>query len=290
MPELPEVETARRRVGGVLAGRGIRAVRLLDPRVFAGAPDELERAVVGRTVRYVDRRGKVLILALDPPGSLLIHLRMTGQLVVIAADAAAAGGHPPDAPPGRSTRAVVDRPLRRALFNDARRFARLRVTGADPCSSDPFLSRLGPEPLGDAFTPAALHDALGRHRRAVVKAMLVDQSVVVGLGNIYADEVLYRARIHPARRAGSLQQAEILALHAAIRHVLRSSIDAGGTSIAGYVNQPGGEGGFFARAQVFRRAGQPCHMCGTLLIRARIAGRGTVYCPSCPPVRAPRPA
>lgn len=287
MPELPEVEMARRRVGGALVGRKINAVRLLDPRLFTGPPHELDQAVVGRTVRHVGRRGKVLILALDPPGSLLIHLKMTGQLVVLASGSpVAAGGHSsPHAPvtlPGRSTRAVFEFDQDVALyFNDSRRFGWLRVAGASPCSCDPFLSRLGPEPLGDAFTLAALRGELQRHGRAVVKAVLLDQSVVAGLGNIYVDEALHRARIHPARRAGSLDEAETRELHAAIRQVLRDSIDVGGTTIAGYVNQSGPEGGFLARADVFRRAGAPCRACGAALVRTVVAGRGTVYCPVC---------
>lgn len=287
MPELPEVEMARRRVGGALVGRRINAVRLLDPRLFAGPPHELDRALMGRTIRHVGRRGKVLILTLDPPGSLLIHLKMTGQLVVVASGSpVAAAGHPSPhatvALPARSTRAVFEFDQAVVLyFNDSRRFGWLRVAGASPCLSDPFLSRLGPEPLGDAFTLAALRGELEHHGRAMVKAVLLDQSVVAGLGNIYADEVLHRAHIHPARRAGSLDEAEARALHAAIRQVLRDSIEVGGTTIAGYVNQSGPEGGFLARADVFRRAGQPCRICGTALVRTVVAGRGTVYCPTC---------
>lgn len=295
MPELPEVETARRRLGGVLVDRRIEAVRLIDAKLLAGTVGELDRAAVGRRVVGVERRGKVLILALDPPGSLLFHLKMTGQLVVTASGAAVvAGGHPsPDvlrALPGRSTRAIFEFDhATRLYFNDARRFGWLRPADDRPCVSDPFLSSLGPEPLGEAFTLPVLRAALERHGRAMVKAVLLDQRVVAGLGNIYVDEALHHAGIHPVRPAGSLNAAETRVLYAAIRHVLRVSIDVGGTSIAGYVNKPGVDGGFFERADVFRRAGQPCRACKTALVRITVAGRGTVYCPTCQEAPPPRP-
>ncbi|MGH3293473.1 MAG: Fpg/Nei family DNA glycosylase [Trebonia sp.] len=150
-------------------------------------------------------------------------------------------------------------------YNDARRFGWIRLAGPEPYATDPFLRRLGPEPLAEEFTVAAFLASMTRHARAPVRAVLLDQSVVAGIGNVYADEILHHARIHPARLAGSLRPAEARRLHAAIRTVLSTAIETGGTSFAGYVNEFRGRAGYLDHAEVFRRQGEPCGVCGTLI-------------------------
>ncbi len=282
VPELPEVETLRRGLATVLPGRRVLSVQILDAKVVAGSPE-----VAGHCIGRAGRRGKVLILQLDGSGSLLVHPKMTGQLVVtVAGTTVIAGGHPTPSMlqpmPNATTRAVFRLGSTWCLYyNDARRFGWIRLAGPEPCATDPFLRRLGPEPLGEGFTPAALSQGLARHPRAPVKTVLLDQSVVAGIGNIYADESLHHARIHPARPARSLSPAEVRRLHAAIRVILRSAIETGGTSFASYVNKFRGQAGFLDNAEVFRREGQPCGVCGTLIARIKVAGRTTNFCPNC---------
>jgi formamidopyrimidine-DNA glycosylase len=184
--------------------------------------------------------------------------------------------------PNGTTRAVFRLgPSCCLYYNDARRFGWIRPAGPDPCRTDPFLARLGPDPLGGSFTPAVLRQALARHPRGPVKAVLLDQTAIAGIGNIYADEILHRARIHPSRPAGGLSRAETRRLRSAIRDILRAAVDSGGTSFAGYVDEARGRPGYLGQAHVFRRQGLPCDVCGTPIIRATVAGRATNYCPHC---------
>ncbi|MGI9009023.1 MAG: bifunctional DNA-formamidopyrimidine glycosylase/DNA-(apurinic or apyrimidinic site) lyase [Streptosporangiaceae bacterium] len=287
MPELPEVETLRCGLSASITGTCIVSVRVLDHKIFPVPEGVIERGIAGYRVDRVARRGKVLILFLHGAGSLLIHPKMTGQLVLtVAGTTVLAGGHPTPsmlAPmPNATTRVVFGLEQDTALYyNDARRFGWIRLAGTDPCTTDPFLRLLGPEPLGEAFTVAALRDGLTRHARAPVKAVLLNQAAVAGIGNIYADESLHRARIHPARRAGSLSLPETRRLRAAIRAVLHGATETGGTSFAGYVNDFRGQPGYLDHAEVFRRHGKPCGACGTFIARITVAGRATSFCPRC---------
>ena len=287
MPELPEVETLRRYLGTAITGRSVVSVDVLDERIFAAPREVIEDEVAGHRIDRVARRGKVLILFLQESGSLLIHPRMTGQLVVtVAGVTVLAGGHPTPSllqpMPGPTTRVILRLDEAAILYyNDSRRFGWIRLASDRPCADDPFLRTLGPEPLTDAFTVAVLREGLARHARAPVKAVLLNQAVVAGIGNVYADECLHHARIHPARRAGDLSQREIRRLHAAIRSVLRGAIATGGTSFAGYINDFRGWAGYLDHAEVFRRQGRPCAVCGTVIIRTKVAGRGTSFCPHC---------
>jgi formamidopyrimidine-DNA glycosylase len=293
-PELPEVETLRRGLADRITGMHITAAEILDRKIFDGPDDAMKHDVVDHQISRVTRRGKVLILFLRDPGhsaresgSLLIHPKMTGQLVLTSCGATVfAGGHPTPSMlrpmPNATTRAVFRLgPSCCLYYNDARRFGWIRPAGPDPCRTDPFLARLGPDALGENFTPAVLQQALARHSHAPVKAVLLNQTAIAGVGNIYADEVLHRARIHPSRRAGGLSQAEARRLHAAIRTILRAAADSDGTSFAGYVNDARGRPGYLDQARVFRRQGQPCQQCGTPIIRTTVAGRATNYCPHC---------
>ena len=186
--------------------------------------------------------------------------------------------------PNHTTRAVFRLSGRRALFfNDGRKFGRIRLMDDRSLAADPFLTRFGPEPLEDTFSVAGFRAQLARYRRAPIKAVILNQSVVAGVGNIYADESLHLARVHPARPAGSLDRAEVQRLHRAIRRVLTLAIESGGTSFADYADSARPRTGYLARARGFRRHGQPCPVCGAAIKRIRVAGRATNFCPRCQP-------
>jgi len=294
VPELPEVETLRRGLAARISGMRVTAAEIGDRKIFDGPEDAIRHDVEGHQISRVARRGKVLILFLRESGSgaaesgsLLIHPKMTGQLVLTSGGVTVfAGGHPTPSMlgpmPNATTRAVFRLgPACCLYYNDARRFGWIRPAGPEPCRTDPFLARLGPEPLDADFTPGALRQALARHPRAPVKAVLLDQTAVAGIGNVYADESLHRARIHPGRPAGGLSQAETLRLHAAIQEILRAAAESGGTSFAGYLNEARGRPGYLGQAHVFRRQGLPCQVCGTPIVRTTVAGHAANFCPRC---------
>ena len=289
MPELPEVETVRRGLLATVLGRRVESVEVLSEQSLAARRPELDSLVVGHRFTAVARRGKVLIIDLDSDAHLWVHLMMTGQLVVTEHGRTLfAGGHPSRsmlAPmPNMTTRVVFRFSGGRSLFfNDGRKFGRIKLLGTAALAADPFLARLGPEPLGGSFTLAGLRLQLERHRRAPIKPVILDQSVVAGIGNIYADESLHLSRIHPRRRAGSLCMAESRRLHEAIRTIIGLAIEYGGTSFADYVNAARRQVGYLEQARVFRREGQPCPVCGTPIERIRVAGRPTNICPRCQP-------
>lgn len=286
MPELPEVETVRRNLATVLPGRRVEAVEVRSPHCLAEPDPELfRRSLTGRTIRGVGRRGKYLLLDLDGGFVLAVHLRMTGRLVyeVPGTGPAAAGETAPDP----HTHAV----LRlsgggRLSFRDVRKFGRLYLTPS--LSSLLPAGKLGPEPLEEGFTPEALASRL-KGRQARVKAMLLDQRVVAGVGNIYADEALFLAGIHPERRAGSLRKAEVERLHAAVRQVLEEGIRHRGTTFSDYRDGFGEPGGYGERLAVYGREGAPCRRCGGPVSRIRSGGRSSYFCPACQrPPRTPQ--
>jgi formamidopyrimidine-DNA glycosylase len=277
MPELPEVETIRRQLAPKVAGRTIVDVQVLDPLWCAPAdPQEVERALRGRRIERLGRRGKYLLLELEGERFCVMHLRMTGNLL---------WAKPDDGdPPYLRARIVVDGGGR-LLFCDLRRFGTgIVIDGAE--ALDEYLgSRLGPEPLEPSFTTEALRrQASGR--KAPVKAFLLDQSRIAGVGNIYADEALFRARIHPLKPAGRLRREELERLRAGIVAALEVGIESSGASIDRYRDANGDEGKMQDRFLVHRREGQPCPRCGAAVVKLRAAGRGTYVCPRCQ--RAPR--
>lgn len=289
MPELPEVETVRRQLVEVLPGRTVTGVRVHLPRVVQNvAPDELARLVTGRTFADVMRRGKYLLLPFmsddgtdagadrnddaEPAGAkLIVHLRMTGRLMVVPEGA-------DEDPYVRVVFALDDE--RELRFADMRTFGTIHFVGDGYDNGPPGLATLGPEPLDPAFTPDVLAAALSG-RRAPVKAVLLDQRRVAGLGNIYVDEALHASRIHPENPAGKLGRDEIERLHAAIRAVLEDAVAKGGTTIRDYVDGRGVPGEFQQYLHVYGRAGQRCGRCGQEIVRLRVAGRGTHVCPGC---------
>ena len=275
MPELPEVETVRVRLEPKLVGRRFQRVEIFDPRLTrpfdpAGVAAELE----GERVVAVDRRGKYLVVRFESGRVLLIHLRMTGNLLHRNGDS------PADEDDDRHRRAVVrlddgsD-----VVYRDMRRFGTWLLAEGDEL--EPYLGdRIGREPLTRSFTAKRLGEVLAG-RRTPAKAALLDQRRLAGVGNIYADEALWRARIHPLRPAGELDEAELRALHRAIRGALRAGIDRQGASLRNYRTPDGSRGRMQDEFRVYGREGEPCERCGTPIEKIRAAGRGTYYCPSC---------
>lgn len=274
MPELPEVETTARALRPHLAGRTIVGIRALDypPLIAPCRKEEFVTALVGSRVREVGRRGKHLLLFLEDGRVLSIHLGMSGRLLLL----------PQETPSDRHTHAVLDLDGGRALhFCDPRKFGRMRLLSPEAYAV--LDRRLGPEPLSPALTRKVLAERLQRHPRARLKAILLDQRLLAGLGNIYADEVLFRARLHPRRPAESLSPREIGRLLRAVRKVLREAIAAQGTTLAdrGFRFGAGEEGRFAERLQVYGRFGRPCPRCGTPIQREYILGRSSYFCPRC---------
>lgn len=278
MPELPEVETYLAELAPELQGRRITAAEVVWPRTIAQpAAPAFADAIRGLGFERFERRGKYMLFGLDDPFTLIVHLRMTGKLQVV----------PADTPRDKHTHVILDLDDGRSLhYRDPRKFGRLWLTGAP----DQVLARLGPEPLGEGFTSEGLARKVGG-RQASIKALLLDQSIVAGVGNIYADEALFKARIHPARLGGSLAAAEVAGLHAGIREVLTLAITLNGSSLGGsalqnYVRPNGMPGGFQDQHKVFRRTGQPCFVCGQPIQRIILAQRSTHFCPGCQPAHA----
>jgi formamidopyrimidine-DNA glycosylase len=284
MPELPEVETVCRTLRPRLVGRTIVLVRVLRPFIANRSPDQFTRAVVGRTIEAISRRGKYLVLRLgrvrrSPPADLIFHLMMAGRLIHRSP-----GSEPPPAVVARHTHLTFTLDDQSELaWADLRHFGRahLVVDGARHETPRGLLA-LGPEPLDRGFTSAKLAARL-LYRRAPIKQVLLDQRVVAGIGNIYADESLHRARIHPARRACSLQADEVISLHAAIVETLAEAIVSRGTSIRSYVDGAGLAGEFQHRLRVYGRAGQTCLQpgCTGAVERLRMGGRHAHFCPVC---------
>src|SRR2546423_5872737 len=265
MPELPEVETTRRQLASRVEGRVLSALRVADGRWCLPLPAaEIEGAVSGRRVERLARRGKYLVWDLAGDVHLVMHLRMTGTLLL---------DPPADAPYARVTFELDDGG--RLLFCDPRRFGTGELARSGAELSAFFAARLGVEPLSDDFTAERLR-ALARGRRAPVKAFLLDQASVAGVGNIYADEALFRARIHPLRPAGSLRAPQVAALRDAVVATLNAGIDAGGATIDDFRHADGVMGAFQHEFLVHRRAGEPCPRCGRP-VRKMVAARRRPY-------------
>jgi formamidopyrimidine-DNA glycosylase len=269
MPELPEVETIVSDLRPQVQGRQITGVRSLSPEIWE-LPADVDGCslILGTRVVAVQRRGKLIVIGLDNGWHLLIHLRMTGQLLLL-----------PPAPAPRYARACFELDQSLALwFCDVRRFGRITVTS----DLNTALGRLGPEPLSAQFDASFLARRLHFARRSI-KSALLDQSVAAGIGNIYADEALFVARIHPATRACSLTGEQFQELAAAIKATLQCAINNRGTTVANYVDANGNPGHHQYALNVYRREGKPCPICETPIQRSRIAGRSSYFCPRCQP-------
>jgi formamidopyrimidine-DNA glycosylase len=268
MPELPEVETTRRGIGPHLVGRSVTAVVVRDHRLRWPVPRGLADQLVGEPLQAVERRAKYLLLRF-PTGTVLLHLGMSGSLRIVRTTTPADAHDHVDLVFGAQA-------LR---LRDPRRFGSIHWVSGDP-EGHPLLARLGPEPLGDSFDAAGLYAAAHR-RRVAAKTLLMDSRVVVGVGNIYANEALFRAGIRPTRRSDRLTRADSARLVEAVRAVLTAAIAVGGTTLRDFVREDGSPGYFVSDLRVYGRGGETCSVCGSALKAIRLGQRATVYCPKC---------
>lgn len=272
MPELPEVEIIRRGLSRHICGAVITDVDILLPRqIKAMTPENFRTNLLGRVIETVDRRGKYLLLQLKEGWTLVIHLRMTGRIVYQA------DGVVRD----RYARVVFSLASGAALvFGDIRTFGALYLLPRDDLVHLKGFSSLGPEPLSDSFTVSYLMKR-AKGRKTAIKSFLLQQENIAGIGNIYADEALFVAGLHPARRVDTLNEAEVHSLHEAIQTVLCEGIEDGGTTFRDYQNADGGQGHHQEHLHVYEREGLPCDSCGALIEKIKIGGRGTRFCPHC---------
>ena len=285
MPELPEVETVRRGLHKLIIGRSIVSAISDNPGSFPNAQAQVDAFLIGSKVTDVRRRAKVLIIDLSTNYSLVVHLKMTGQLVFRGEEDFGAG-HPTDSLigklPDRSTHATITfSDGTHLFFNDQRKFGWMKLLPTAEIGDLPFMQRVGPEPLEDDFTLQQFIDRFSRRPRTSIKAALLDQTVIAGVGNIYADESLWGAHIHPKRLVQTITDDEFAALYREVREVMNLSIEKGGSTNKNYVNAEGKRGSYMDFARVFRREGQECPRCGTTIIKFKAAGRGTHICPHC---------
>jgi formamidopyrimidine-DNA glycosylase len=274
MPELPEVESVRRQLEPGLVGRRFEYVRIDDPRLVRPyEPAEVAAELEGERVAAVERRGKYLIVRFESGRVLLIHLRMTGSLLH------AANGSLPDDPHRRAVVKLDDGSD--VAYRDVRRFGTWLLL--EPTEVDAYLqARVGDEPLDALFTAARLGERLAR-RRTTLKAALLDQRTLAGIGNIYADEALWRARLNPLRAASRLDRNELRRLHRGIRAALEHGLARQGSTLRDYRLPDGSGGSMQNEFRVYGRRDEPCDRCGTLIVRTQVAGRTTWFCPTCQP-------
>ncbi len=286
MPELPEVETVRIGLASLLPGKAIAAVTYDWPKSFPNAEADVNQFVVGAKVIDVRRRAKVLMIDLDSAYTFVIHLKMTGQMVYRAVGEAFGAGHPNDSLigelPDKSTRVEFTfADNSKLFFNDFRKFGWVKLYPTVEVPNIDFMQKVGPEPLSDEFTPDILFDRMQRRKNSNVKAVLLDQTVLAGVGNIYADESLWGAKIHPETLVKNLTKKQVATLHKELQFVLALAIEKGGSTDRNYVNAEGKKGSYMDFARVFRREKLPCPRCGTTIIKTRVAARGTHTCPTC---------
>lgn len=302
VPELPEVETVRRGLAELLPDRKIVAARQIDsPKSFPNSDADVQEFMIGANVATVRRRAKVLLIDLSSDYTVVIHLKMTGQLVFVGKTTGAAqrdvtrgsrnsdrfgAGHPNDSLiselPDRSTRVVIDfEDGSHLYFNDQRKFGWVKLMPSLEVPNIDFMKKVGPEPLEADFTAEDFTIRFKRRANTNIKAALLDQTVVAGVGNIYADESLWGARIDPRRLVKTISDAEFELLYAELRNVMNLAIEKGGSTDKNYVNAEGKRGSYMDFARVFRREGQKCPRCGNEIIKIKHAGRGTHLCENC---------
>jgi formamidopyrimidine-DNA glycosylase len=269
MPELPEVETTRRGISPHLVGQAIQATVIREPRLRWPIPADLPERLDRRTIRTVERRGKYLLIGTNH-GTLIVHLGMSGSLRILC----------PDSPPRKHDHLDIVLANGTCLrFHDPRRFGCVIWTEDDP-QNHPLLAGLGPEPLSESFDAAYLHGK-ARGRSTPVKSFIMDSRVVVGVGNIYANEALFRAGIAPRRHAGRIALPRYEKLVPSIRAVLSEAIEQGGTTLRDFVNENGNPGYFQQTLQIYGRNGLPCRRCGEPVRTQRLGQRSTYWCPNC---------
>ncbi|MGM0419864.1 MAG: DNA-formamidopyrimidine glycosylase [Bacillota bacterium] len=273
MPEMPEVETVVRGIREPLTGRKVEQVEVKEAMIigYPDSIDEFKLELKGKTITGVSRRGKYIIIELSQGKRLITHLRMTGKLLL----------KPRTEPVHKHTRVIIHLDGGLDLrFNNMRKFGRMYLLDEDESEKAGGFATLGPEPLSPEFTVESLADIMAA-RTTTVKAILLNQQLIAGIGNIYCDEALFRAGIRPDRSGGSLDKEEIKALHQAINKVISAGIKFQGTSFSDYVNALGEKGSFQEMLKVYGRGGEPCIECGSIIAKVKIAGRSTHFCPKC---------
>lgn len=275
MPELPEVETVKRSLENKVKGKKVGEMEFLVPGIIKRpSPEEFASSFQGETFQGMDRRGKYLLFYLDSGKILVVHLRMTGQLIYCS----------PDTPQEKHLCLVfvledkATGEINHLRYLDIRRFGCFYLL--NPGESLPGVVKLGPEPLGEEFTLEYLKRALG-NKKGKVKALLLDQELIAGIGNIYADEVLFRAGIFPEKSGMDLTEEEFSKLHQVIPQVLEESIQKRGTTISDYLDSEGKKGDFQNYLQIYGRPGEACLKCGSLIQKIKVGGRSTCFCPHC---------
>lgn len=286
MPELPEVETVRGGLHKLIIGRQVITVTHDTEKGFPNASADVDAFLIGASVTDVRRRAKVLLIDLSSQYTLVIHLKMTGQLVFVGTERFGAG-HPNNSLigdlPDKSTRVVLGFADGSHLyFNDQRKFGWVRLMPTVEVPNIDFMKKVGPEPLEDDFTPEVFYERLQRRKNTTIKAAILDQTVLAGVGNIYADEGLWGAKIHPATRVKDISYSQAELLWKELRDVMKLAIEKGGSSNHTYINAEGKRGSYMNFARAFRREGQPCPRHPDVLIeKIKVAGRGTHICPVC---------
>jgi len=298
MPELPEVETVRRGLAKLIVGRKILHVEILNEKTFQAGPHDVKSFAIGAEIIAARRRAKVLILDLSTDYSLVMHLKMTGQFVFRDDKKNWGAGHPTDsfvdALPDKSTRVEFDLDdSAKLFFNDQRKFGWIKLMPTSEVAKLDFIAKLGPEMAdfshnfakGKFDEGSALREFISRvrkHQNSPIKAVILDQSVVAGIGNIYADESLWGAKIHPAEKVKNLSDAQLKTVFREAVIAMNKSLAAGGSTMQNYIKADGTRGDYLDLfANVFDRQGQPCPRCGTEIIKIKVAGRGTHICPKC---------
>ena len=284
MPELPEVETVKIGLRKLIIGKTIIKVVNNWHKSFPNDSNQVQSFLLSTKILDISRRGKVLIIDLESKYSLVIHLKMTGQLVYKDGEKRFGAGHPNDSLvgrlPDRSTRVIFRFSDNSELFfNDQRKFGWVRLMPTVEVMNIDFFKKIGPEPLVESFTWKLLKERLSKRPNTLIKAAILDQSVLAGIGNIYADESLWGAKINPSTRVNKITDNKIKLLHRAMIDVLELSISKGGSTDKNYVDAEGNKGSYLLFANVFRREGMACPRCGTTIIKLKVAGRGTHICP-----------
>jgi formamidopyrimidine-DNA glycosylase len=295
MPELPEVETVRSGLQRLLPNKKVVSVVFDWPKSFPNSQNDINVFLIGAKVIAVRRRAKVLMIDLDTKYSLVTHLKMTGQLVFvpkeapltqIETEARFGAGHPNDSLisqlPDKSTRVtILFSDGSQLFFNDQRKFGWMRLLPTSEIKNIDFMKTVGPEPLESSFSSDIFISRLLKRKNSNIKAVLLDQKILAGVGNIYADESLFLSGINPTSIVSAIPKSKLKILHKELIEVLKLSIAKGGSTNKNYVNAEGQKGSYMDFAKIFRRDNQPCVNCGTIIIKTRVAGRGTHICPKC---------
>lgn len=287
MPELPEVETIRLGLSRLIVGKTLaRAHNYDSPKSFPNSEADARQFLIGASITDVRRRAKVLLIDFSSGYTLMTHLKMTGQLVFVHGNEHWGGGHPNDSLlgklPDNTTREHLEFSDNSKLyFNDLRKFGWMKLIPTIEVESVDFMKRVGPEPLDDTFGAKEFIERIRHRNGTTVKAAILDQTVLAGVGNIYADESLWAAKIHPATRVKDVSDIQLGRLLEAIKTALALSIEKGGSTDKNYVDAEGKKGSYLKFANVFRLEGKPCPRCGTTIEKIRVAGRGTHVCPTC---------